>query len=61
LIIISIILHIEYFISQNNIIKMKHMTCVNHKEAQQVCISPSCKASCSYVCFEGGDNCRDAH
>ena len=40
---------------------MKHMTCVNHKEAQQVCITPSCKASCSYVCFEGGDNCRDAH
>jgi hypothetical protein len=37
------------------------MTCVNHKEAEQVCINPECKATCSYICFEGGDTCRNEH
>ena len=43
------------------IIDMKHMTCVNHKEAQQVCLNADCKAACSYICFEAGDSCRDDH
>jgi len=42
-------------------IEMKHMTCVNHKEAEQVCINPECKATCSYICFEGTDACRNEH
>jgi hypothetical protein len=37
------------------------MTCVNHKEAQQVCLNPDCRATCSYICFESGDTCRDDH
>jgi len=30
---------------------MKNMTCVNHKEAELVCINPECTAKCSYLCL----------
>jgi hypothetical protein len=41
--------------------EMKHMTCVNHKEAEQVCINPECRATCAYICLEGADTCRNQH
>ena len=40
---------------------MKHMTCVNHKEALEVCINPDCQAKCAYLCLEHDDSCRTQH
>ncbi len=36
-------------------------TCISHKDAEYICVSPNCNINCSYVCSTLSDKCKIDH